>query len=122
MASTKEEIARLTDSPELAEFHKVLAMFSYNALSYVSAGTNTEEKISRALYATGVATAGADLLSPPGCGAGCYWDPETGTCVCSGFNTLAKAAMKKAGAKRKTSRKTEKPSKKKKKLVKAKKG
>jgi len=120
MALTKEEQAQLNDSPELAEFHKVLALFSYNAVAFVSAGTSSEEKVARALYATGVTIAGSELLSP-GCSAGCYWDPESGTCVCSGGDALALGAMKKAGAKKKTSKKTEKPNKKKKKPAKAKK-
>ena len=121
MALTKEEEA-LKNSPELAEFHNVLAMFAYDSVAFVSGGATDEEKIARAVYAADVARAAAYMVSPA-CGAGCYWDPETGTCVCSGIAEAVSAKMAEFAPKKKTFKKPEKkPGKKKKKPAKGKAG
>ena len=120
MARSKEQEA-LKSSPELAEFHNVLAMFAYDAVLFVSGGASDEEKTARAVYAADVGRAAAYLLSPD-CGAGCYWDPEIGTCVCSGIAAEVSAKMAKSGPKKKTFKKPDKAGKKKKKAAKEKPG
>jgi hypothetical protein len=115
-----EEQQALKDSPELAEFHNVLTLFSYDSVAFVSAGTTNDDKIARAVYATQVAKAAAYLVSPD-CGAGCYWDPEIGTCVCSQIAAEVSTGIADVAGKKKTFNKPGKPGKKKKKAAKGKK-